>query len=248
MDGITGFDNRDRNGAKRAPTNGARVVSPQVVRRCAPSNSRSSGTAALRLRLRPMTRSKDSVFPPRQGAPLNSRSVRPKRQGCRAAPLMLLSTVQGRTMTTITVPFRCDRCQDKVLLPTDASFEDRRCSKCGARYQREAAGPGSQVEPHTRRSHGIVAPLGVFWAAACAGVLTLVPMGLWRLMASLGYQQAAHAVGLFLFAALLLGSRPAGRGFAAHVLWIVGLIVGYGVGVGIVLLAGTACRYFSGHL
>jgi len=53
MDRITGFDNRSRGGAKRAPTNGARVVSPQVVRRCAPSNSRSSGTAALRLRLRP---------------------------------------------------------------------------------------------------------------------------------------------------------------------------------------------------
>ncbi|MCI0562110.1 MAG: hypothetical protein MN733_26790, partial [Nitrososphaera sp.] len=53
MDRITGFDKRDRDGARRAPTNGARVVSPRVVRRCAPSNSRSSGTAALRLRLRP---------------------------------------------------------------------------------------------------------------------------------------------------------------------------------------------------
>ena len=53
MDRITGFDNRNRDGAKRAPTNGARVVSRQVVRRYAPSNSRSSGTEALRLRLRP---------------------------------------------------------------------------------------------------------------------------------------------------------------------------------------------------
>lgn len=31
MDRITGFDSRDRDGAKRAPTNGARVVSRQVV-------------------------------------------------------------------------------------------------------------------------------------------------------------------------------------------------------------------------
>jgi hypothetical protein len=53
MDRITRLDNRDRDGTNRAPTNGARVVSRQVVRRCAPSNSRSSGTAALRLRLRP---------------------------------------------------------------------------------------------------------------------------------------------------------------------------------------------------
>ncbi len=56
MDRIIGFDNRNRDGAKRAPTNGVRVVSRQVVRRCAPSNSRSSGTAALRLRLRPYDR------------------------------------------------------------------------------------------------------------------------------------------------------------------------------------------------
>jgi len=40
MDRITGFDSRDRDGANRAPTNGARVVSRQVsghhrfVRRC----------------------------------------------------------------------------------------------------------------------------------------------------------------------------------------------------------------------
>ena len=53
VDRITGFDNRNRDGARCAPTNGARVVSRRIVRRCAPSNSRSSGTAALRLRLRP---------------------------------------------------------------------------------------------------------------------------------------------------------------------------------------------------
>jgi len=76
MDRIAGFDSRNRDGAKRAPTNGARVVSPQVVRRYAPSNSRSSGTAALRLRLRPFDSVGKLRFPPRQRAPLNSRSVR----------------------------------------------------------------------------------------------------------------------------------------------------------------------------
>jgi len=64
MDRITGFDSRDRGGAERAPTNGARVVSPQVVRRCAPSNSRSSGTAALRLRIRPYDSVGKLRYPP----------------------------------------------------------------------------------------------------------------------------------------------------------------------------------------
>jgi len=67
VDRITGFDSRDRGGAKRAPTNGARVVSRQVraaPRRCA------CGFA-------PMTRLKDFAFLPRQAAPLNSRFVMP---------------------------------------------------------------------------------------------------------------------------------------------------------------------------
>ena len=70
MDRITGFDKRNRS--KRAPTNGTRVVSRRVVRHYTPSNSRSSGTAALRLRLRPYDSvGKTSSFLPRQGAPLN---------------------------------------------------------------------------------------------------------------------------------------------------------------------------------
>ena len=56
-------------GAKRAPTNGTRVVSPRAApRRCA------CGFA-------PTTRSESFAFLPRQGAPLNSRSVRSHTNG-----------------------------------------------------------------------------------------------------------------------------------------------------------------------
>jgi hypothetical protein len=35
------------------------------------------------------------------------------------------------------VAFCCDRCRDKVRLPANASYEQRKCRKCGSRYQRE---------------------------------------------------------------------------------------------------------------
>ena len=37
------------------------------------------------------------------------------------------------------VTFCCDRCKHRVKLPANASFKDRKCRKCGARYQRDEA-------------------------------------------------------------------------------------------------------------
>ena len=39
----------------------------------------------------------------------------------------------------IKLNFCCDRCKDRVQLPANASYDERICRKCGARYQREEA-------------------------------------------------------------------------------------------------------------
>ena len=45
--------------------------------------------------------------------------------------------------------FCCDRCRDKVQLPANASYEQRKCLKCGSRYQREITDSDIQTTDHS---------------------------------------------------------------------------------------------------
>lgn len=76
-----------------------------------------------------------------------------------------------------TVAFACDRCRHKVQLAADASFEDRTCRKCGARYQRDfdaLGGPSATPHVGLRSSRERLA----FWIGAVV-IVAIVVMALW---------------------------------------------------------------------